>query len=249
MNSGLKNRWIKRFGWMFGLLGAGLTVWILFSIFNAADRVLLEFDVVQDEDMILFSTFGEPPQFAFWLEDPETGKRRTVFATHRTAANDWLGKSDCPDSLPLWSSLFKTKTAAELGVDTISGATPKEGHFRIRTEVPSKSEWICWVEVNLAGDFNATYPAEDMMNGYVDTHFNGQPALVYKGTLKAVLGSSWKVELVGMAVSGVPVDEMPEAISGITTAPHIFKEIKINVIKPPIRLIPTLEKNNGNRDE
>ena len=36
---------------------------------QGAGPVLIEFEICQDLDLIKYSLFGEPPQFAIWLED------------------------------------------------------------------------------------------------------------------------------------------------------------------------------------
>src|SRR5512133_2374658 len=124
-------------------------------------RTVVEFDIHQNKDLIYLSTFSEPPQFAIWIENAKTHENKTVFVTHRVAIGDWEGKANVPVALPLWFKTFRGPSSAyhSGGSDkesdlAITGATPKEDFFTVRAEVKPGSEWICWIEMNLAGDFN-----------------------------------------------------------------------------------------------
>jgi hypothetical protein len=203
------------------------------------NRVILEFDIVQNEELILFSGYGEPPQFAIWLEDPVSGKLQTVFVTYRSATGDWEGKFECPVSLPRWFEVYQQETSTtELPrIDTpapiaVTGATPKADHFKIRAEVEPGSHWICWIEVNLAADFNADYQQYNETEGTFDTHFSGQPALVYRGEITAVVGECLSPQLYGMSVVSASQGQTVQPVSKhITTAKNIFKSINIRAIR------------------
>ena len=69
----------------------------------------------------------------------------------------------------------------------ITGATPKADYFSLRIEVEPGSEWICWMEMNLAGDFNDAFPEVDLKTLRED-EFNGQPALLFRADVKASEG-------------------------------------------------------------
>jgi hypothetical protein len=201
-------------------------------------RTQLEFDIQQNQELILFSDYAEPPQFAIWLENPETKQLKTIFATHRSAQGDWDGKVECPGSLPLWFEVFKreyqvnnlpgTKKSIPIA---ITGATPQVGHFKIRAEVPSGSKWICWIEVNLAGDYNE-YFNNISGNPIALIDESGQPSIVYKAVIISQKGSEIEPEIVGCVDITKDFTEMIQPLDDVTTAKDIFKEIKIKVIKP-----------------
>jgi hypothetical protein len=154
-------------------------------------RTLIQVDIHQNKKLIYLSTFAEPPQFAIWLENPESHELTTVFVTHRVAVGDWEGKANVPVALPYWYNLFRKNGndnpgSAKPSDMAISGATPKDDYFSIRVEVEPESEWICWIEMNLAGDFNEAFPEFDPETFTEDEFSNGQPALLYNSSLKAV---------------------------------------------------------------
>jgi hypothetical protein len=232
----------KKFICVCVIVAFAVTVWIAFSITGTMGPVQLEFDIIQNEEMILFSEFGEPPQFAIWLEDPKTESLKTVFVTYRTASNDWVGKCDCPDSLPLWSSIFQEDgrinardTFGDSSFHAVTGATPREGHFKICAEVESDSNWNCFIEVNLAGDFNKEYQYMDEATSMIDTHHMGQPALIYRIPVIAVAGKTFEPKLYGMSVYNSDRGKIILPVKGITTAQNIFQNITIRVVKPEVK--------------
>jgi hypothetical protein len=230
----------------FGLLAcviiAGSLVFYAFArTWNKTD---VEFRIHINEKLVKESTFGEPPTFAIWLEDPQTGSTHTVFVTSRAGRGDWEGKSSVPVALPKWFQVNEKEKQNKNNPDNIisdqlaiSGATPKPGYFATRVRVKPGSKWICWIEVNLAGDFNDKFPEYDEVKKTSDEYKTGQPALLYRAEIDASLGKSVIPDLNGMClldpVKGVVIVS-PE---GITTAKNIFDEISIRVIKPKPRII------------
>lgn len=205
---------------------------------QGAGPVLIEFEICQDLDLIKYSLFGEPPQFAIWLEDATTGRLQTVFVTYRSGYGEWVGKAECPAALPRWFKVFKTETGStELpnfdrpAPDAVTGATPSAEEFKTSVEVAYGSRWICWTEMNLSGDFNETYLDHDIARKMVDVHFSGQPALVYRGEITAIPGEQVTPELYGESVldsdSGTTIQPVSK---GVTTAKNIFKNIEIRII-------------------
>lgn len=201
-------------------------------------RTQLEFDIHQDQELILFSAYAEPPQFAIWLENPDTGQLKTVFVTYRSAQGDWVDKAECPGSLPLWFEVFKRENQVDSlpGIDksapmAITGATPQAEHFKIRVEVPSGSEWICWLEVNLAGDYNEYF---DSLSGNPNAIMDesGQASIVYKATVFSREDEVFYPEIVGCVDATKDFKDMIQPLEGVTTAKDIFKEVSIKVIKP-----------------
>jgi len=204
-----------------------------------SDKVLLQFDIKQDLELIKkTSNFNEPPQFAIWLEDPESHKLQTVFVTYRTGSGDWVGKAECPDSLNRWYEVY-TEETGNVGYPTpdmpaaaaVTGATPKADSFKVTWPVKPASKWICWLEMNLAGDFNEKYKQTDEVTKTIDTDFSGQPPLVYRAEITATPGVNMQMQLYGQSVSGAEVGQTVQPVSGdITTAKDVFKDIKISVV-------------------
>jgi len=231
-----------------GLIWLALTVLVVVvlaavlafnAIYRTHGRVMIEFDIHQNKDLIILSNIGEPPQFAIWLEDPVNGKLQTVFVTYRSGTGDWDGKLECPAALPRWFEVYQHETSTtELpkldapAPIAVTGATPEVDHFKIRAEVKPGSHWICWIEVNLAADFNADYQEYNETEGTIDTHLSGQPALIYRGEVQAVLGEQIEPQLYGQSkIENFAADSVEPVSSGVTTAKDIFKSIKIRVIK------------------
>jgi hypothetical protein len=232
-----------------GLIMLSGSLLIVFIIAGAVvartwGRTVIQVDIHQDKKIIHLSNFAEPPQFAIWLENPETKELKTVFVTHRVAKDDWEGKANVPVALPLWYQLFRgskndkeatqQKKRSEMA---ITGATPKADYFSLRIEVEPGSEWICWMEMNLAGDFNDAFPEVDLKTLREDEFSNGQPALVFRADVKASEGLKFTPVIISQStwVNGV-VDVEP-VNEGITTAKKVFDDISISVIKPKPKLI------------
>jgi len=208
------------------------------NVGQRARPVLIEFEIHQDMDLIRQSLFGEPPQFAIWLEDAASGRLQTVFVTYRSGYGDWVGKVECPAALPRWFEVFKEETdSTELpnfykpAADAVTGATPKAEEFETSARVPYGSKWICWIEMNLSGDFNEAYRDHDIERKMVDVHFSGQPALVYRGKITAIPGERVTPALYGESIldgaGGVTIRPVSE---GVTTAKNIFKKIEVRII-------------------
>lgn len=207
-------------------------------------KTLIQVDIHQNKELIYLSTYSEPPQFAIWLEDPETSELITVFVTHRVAVGDWEGKANVPVALPQWFKLFRSnnnpgnKPASAKGSDmAITGATPKEDYFSIRVEVKPESEWICWIEMNLAGDFNDSFPEFDFETLKEDEFSNGQPALLFKADVRAIEDQKYAPEIIAQSIwdnGSVRVEPVSE---GVTTAKDVFDSIEISVLRPKPKLI------------
>jgi hypothetical protein len=231
---------------LFLLAGGFLIVLIIAvaAITRTLGRTLIQIDIHQNKKIIHLSNFAEPPQFAIWLENPSTKELKTVFVTHRVAKGDWEGKANVPVALPLWFKLFRGnnkqgevishKKSPEMA---ITGATPKSDYFSLRVEVEPGSEWICWIEMNLAGDFNDAFPEIDLKTLREDEFSNGQPALLFRTDIKAIEGARFTPEIISQstwikgAVNVEPVSE------GITTAKNVFDDVRISITKPMPKLI------------
>jgi hypothetical protein len=229
------------------MLSGGLLLVLIIAVAIVArtwGRTLIQIDIHQNKKIIHLSNFAEPPQFAIWLENPLTKELKTVFVTHRVAKSDWEGKANVPVALPLWFKLFRgdkkqdeAPTNQKRSVMAITGATPKSDYFSLRVEVEPGSEWICWIEMNLAGDFNDAFPEIDLKTLREDEFSNGQPALLFRADIKAIEGSRFNPQIVSQSTWTRGAVNVEPVSDGITTAKNVFDEVSISVIRPKPKLI------------
>jgi hypothetical protein len=181
------------------------------------------------------SAFGESPTFAIWLENTDSHEIRAVYVTRRAAENDWEGKVEVPAALPRWFEIEKAqygKMSRHSDMDSYTGATPKPGYFTVNADLAPGSNWICWLEVNLAGDYNDFYSAKSNEDNESDKYSSGQPAILYRGEITAKEGLVIAPTLVAMTESGAIDGRIIQPMHGITTATEIFDEISISVVQP-----------------
>lgn len=228
-----------------GLVSAGVIIGglILFAYARTWNKTEIEFLMHINEELVRQSVYGESPTFAIWLEDPENGQTHTVYATRRVATGDWEGKKDVPVALPLWSEINKAEKnnrSGDAGMPgdemVTTGATPLPGYFRTRVRVTPGSRWICWIEYNLSGDYNATYPQYNPETHAEDEYGTGQPALLLKGEIEATKGRVVVPEIAGMCVMDSIGKVTVEPLAGITTATEVVDEIRISIVKPKPRI-------------
>lgn len=215
---------------------AGLIIYAYARTWNKAE---LEFKIHINEELILQSVYGESPTFAIWLENPDTGDSKTIFVTNRAGKGDWEGKVEVPTALPKWQSIADKERQTEqsdIEVDAVSGATPLPGYFVTRVRVKPGSKWNCWIEMNLAGDYNQHYKEFDEIEKKTDEFGDGQPAIVYKTYIEAAMGNIVAPEVVGMSILNEK-GEIIQPLEGITTALEVFDEITIAIVKPKPRII------------
>lgn len=229
------------------LLSGGLLLVLILAgivVIRTWGRTMIQIDIHQNKKIIHLSNFAEPPQFAIWLENPVTKELKTVFVTRRVAKGDWEGKANVPVALPQWFRLFRdSKKPGEGSAQNkrsdmaISGATPKGDYFSIRVEVEPGSEWICWIEMNLAGDFNDAFPEIDVKTLREDEYSNGQPALIFKADTKAIEDLKFKPAIISQSTWNKGVVSVEPVSDDITTARNVFDDIQISIIKPKPKLI------------
>ena len=214
-------------------------------VFATLGRTQIQFDISQNKEIIHLSTFAEPPQFAIWLENTATHKLKTVFVTSRVSKGDWEGKANVPVALPRWFELFRGENQSfELAENdefsAVTGATPKDDYFSVRIEVEPGSEWICWIEMNLAGDYNESFPEFDLESLKEDEFSCGQPALLFKAEVNAMEGLKFTPVLEGQSIWESGINRVEPVSPGVTTARDVFDDIQISVIRPKPKLV---EKN------
>jgi hypothetical protein len=217
------------------ILAAGL---VIYAYRGTRGKTDIEFRIHINQQLVLESAFGESPTFAIWLEEPSTGRCRTIFVTRRAAVGDWEGKSEVPSALPCWFEVYKSENQTrELpGVEkqapvAVTGATPEPGYFITRARVQTGTSWKCWIEVNLSGDYNEHYQEYNEEAKTIDEFGNGQPALIYSVLIDAVEDSSVTPLIAGMCVPDSPGDSLIRPLKGITTAKSVFDEINITLKK------------------
>ena len=127
------------------------------------------------------------PQMAFWLEDTTGAYVATIYATRRTALQDWRAafgekreRIERPSSLPAWIKAHAgggvepkslcgachlihkqpRKTVEDPSLDAVTGATPKTGFSREWTLLPGikPGRYVVRAEINHSKDFNEAYP-------------------------------------------------------------------------------------------
>ena len=204
---------------------------------EAGDGAVLEFTFVQDAAVYEESDYGEPPQVAIWLEEVETGKLQTVYVTYRTASGDFYGKVECQVSLPAWITAWRREfgkeefpTPRDPLPEAITAATSTDSLVQTRAAVSRGKEYRYWIEMNVAGDFNAAYQleSEDLR---LDYHGNGQPSLIYAGRISAVPGSSSVPVPFGHTDQYIYTDKLIENLDGFDSALACFTRIEVRCVE------------------
>lgn len=220
-----------------GLFVSGCIVFYAYA--QTWGKTEIEFRIHINEELVLQSVYGESPTFAIWIENPETGETKTIFITNRAGVDDWVGKVDVPTALPKWDSISKEEKQTNkegIDVDAVTGATPQPGYFKTRVRVNPGSKWLCWIEMNLAGDYNENYQDFDKVSKKTDDYGTGQPALIYRANIEAVEGNTVVPKVFGMSVLNEE-GEIIQPLEGITSALDVFDEIIIAVVKPKPKIL------------
>lgn len=219
------------------ILGGGL---VFFAYARSWGKMDIEVSFRINEELASQSAYGKSPTMAIWIEDVETHATQTIFVTHTNDVQDRQDEKEDPVILPKWDEITKEEKQIhndpELKsplVDVVTGATPKTGYFSASVRVKTGSTWLCWIEINLLGDYNEHYQEYNSNAEYG----NGQPALVYKTKIEAVEGYLAVPEIVGMSVINNNGGKILQPVKGITTAQQLLEEIKIKVVKPKPRII------------
>jgi len=193
----------------------------------------LLFTIHQERDVYDQSDYGEPPQFAIWLENRVSGEIKTVFVTYRTATGNFEGKVECPVSLPAWIGAFRKETGRDdiptlknPAYEAVTGATPQIKRFKTRVDVPDGSKWYYYVEVNVSGDYTAEFP-EMNSDWTTDIHGNGQPSIIYKGEIMCNTGEKDTPDLIGRTEQLFLSTNIIPDLNGIENAKDVFSMIKV----------------------
>ena len=198
------------------------------------EKVKLIFTFHQSRDIYDKSTFGEPPQFAIWLEKQDSHEVKTVFVTFKTGTGEYEGKIECPVSLPVWIGVYRQETGQddfprpwEPFFDGITGATPKIEEIEISVEVQKEMSWFYFIEMNVAGDYTKNYPYITPKKKF-DNHGNGQPSLIYKGEIISRIGETSKPALIGRSEQYYFTTELNQNLDSIDSAKEVFSKISVS---------------------
>ena len=205
---------------------------IVEELMKADSQVYLIFSFTVDPKVYSQSKYKKPPQIAIWLEQSEHKKIQTVFVTEKTAQGAWGKNITRPISLPYWVNRWNLETQTQgdpspkqPAIDAVTAATPKQAK-RITRAVPAGSSWNYYIEVNVSGDYNETFP-EVSPDGKRDTHGNGQPSIIYQGKISATPGQSNVPHLIGRSDQFKRSKNLMNDLKGITTANDLLGSIKI----------------------
>ena len=183
-----------------------------------------EYDLVIN---ILSIQTKRPPVMACWLETVDGKYFDTIFVSRNVAKHTWYSApaEGRPEALPIW-----THAAAQRNVDAVSGATPMAGSEiagKAGTGIPAGTYTVKF-EVNKSSDFNKSFP-DKLPPG--DSRFsgpNGQPSLLYTGTIRVGGGpASTMLEAKGTgSLRGTDGDV--HSLDGMTTALGIVDSVMVS---------------------
>ena len=200
-----------------------------------SETVTLVFEIELDRQVYENSAWGDPPQMAVWLQDEAAAEIRTVAVTHRTGAGDWQGKVECAVALPAWVGFYNRETGTQgpptwehPAPDAVTCATPR-AKLDAAIQVPRDTRWAYFVEANVSGDYSAQFPrmSED---GRSDRYGNGQPSIIYRGSIEAIAGATGEPELWGRTDQYVALGTVSTDLVPITTAQRLLRSVKVRAV-------------------
>ncbi len=201
------------------------------------DKNTLLFTIHQERDVYDQSDYGEPPQFAIWLENKTADAIQIVFVTRRTGTGNFEGKVECPVSLPAWIGVFREETGRDdipsirKPADmAITGATPQVPDFFVQVTIPAGSHWNYYVEINVSGDYTPEFPALQP-DGTIDSQGNGQLSIIYRGEITGTPGDQSKPKLVGRTEQLYLSTEINPDLKGIRNARNVFSKIVVTCLE------------------
>ncbi len=215
------------------LFVTGLAAFFSIGLHAGEQKVRLAFIIRQNPEVYEESIYGEPPQLAVWIENPDNGQIKTVYVTRKAGIGQFEGKMGVPVALPAWIIAFRQETGrrdfptpSKPVHDAVSGATLKGELISKEVVVAEGTRWNYYIEVNVAGDFNVRFP-NYQPNGEMDPYGNGQPSLVYKGQITARPGQASKPVLSGRTEQQLFTGKINPEVEGITSAAGLLAEIRV----------------------
>jgi len=204
---------------------------------NSSEQVILKFVLKLNPDIYLKSNYKKPPQFAVWLEEINQGTIRTIWVTSKTGTGDWGNNIIRTVSLPYWVSRWNLETQSQSYptpenpvINAVTGATPKVD-FTAEVMVPARSVWNYFIEVNVSGDYNNTFPVKHK-DGKRDRQGNGQPSIIYKGEIISSPDRRSSPQLIGRTNQYQSVKKINADLESITTAKDLFSKIEVSCQTP-----------------
>ncbi len=204
---------------------------------NSPEQVTLKFNMKLNPNIYTKSHYKKPPQFALWLEEATKGTIRTVWVTSKTGTGSWGSDVVRTVSLPYWVSRWNMETKSSSYptlenpvINAVTGATPKVD-LTVEALVPAKSLWNYFIEVNVSGDYNDAFPVK-RQDGKQDRQGNGQPSIIYRGTITSSPGQRSNPKLRGRTDQFQNVKHIITDLEGITTAKDLFPTIEVSCQLP-----------------
>jgi len=176
------------------------------------------------------------PTYVIWLEEKESGYRKSIFVTRKAGKNDWSFAKRRPEAIPVWYGVNKIeKRQRTFDIDAVSGATPTDEMVQIYWQIPDyfKGKAVdLYIEANNSFDFNDHYTRKKGTPGYSGA--NGQPSLIWKASLVFKDNSLRDIspQLIGHGDLFGENHRLFEDISSITTAAQTFQDIRISYVTP-----------------
>ena len=169
-------------------------------------------------NVFIFS-IKKTPQLAVWIENNQGDYISTVFATGKSAKNNWQSapKEGRPETLPVWNHKRQINLDQ---IDIVSSATPK-GAVNIQIDNNSLiegQEYNIYLEINHSFDYNNFWTESS-------SGVNGQPSLIYHAKFAA--GSTDKVNLIPIGHGSIDGSNgnIVNELETLTTALTIIKDV------------------------
>ena len=169
--------------------------------------------------------FKKGPQMAAWVVDGQGTYRGTLFATGKSARNDWMAApaQGRPESLPVWSAARNIGDSQEDAVSAAS-STSLDTQNLASNLVLEPGSYQVFLEVNLSYDWNATWGKGLPEN---DSHFNGvngQPSIVYQASIQVGNGPArFILKPIGVGSATGTDGQIRQDFAGIDSALNILE--------------------------
>jgi len=179
----------------------------------------------QGKMKVFIFSIRKTPQLAVWIENSQGEYVSTIFATGKSAKNNWQSapREGRPETLPVWN--HKRQNNSEQ-VDIVSSATPK-GAVNIQMDNRSLTdgqEYNIYLEINHSFDYNVSWTENN-------SGVNGQPSLIYHAKLTAgsFQGTSEKINFIPIGHGSVNGSDgnIVYKFDSLTTALTIIKDAYI----------------------